>query len=112
MLYLKDPGAEVVRNHTISVIADVVTRYDVDAIHFDDYFYPYPDGTNDFPDSSTYNAYVNSGGKLAKADWRRDNVNQMIRLVYEKIKSIKSYVHFGVSPFGIWRPGNPVNMKN
>jgi uncharacterized lipoprotein YddW (UPF0748 family) len=104
-----DPAADVVRNHTLNVIADVLTRYNVDAIHFDDYFYPYPDGT-EFPDQDTYSAYLSTGGLMNKKDWRRDNVNSMIRDTYNKVKSIKPFVHFGVSPFGIWRPGNPVSF--
>lgn len=106
-----DPAAEVVKSHTLEVIADVVRRYDVDAIHFDDYFYPYPAANgSDFPDTATYSSYLNSGGSMSKNFWRRDNVNRMIRDTYNTIKSIKPNVHFGLSPFGIWRPGNPAGV--
>ncbi|HEY9751988.1 MAG TPA: family 10 glycosylhydrolase, partial [Coleofasciculaceae cyanobacterium] len=71
-----DPGAKVVEDRTYAVILDVVRRYDVDGIHLDDYFYPYPIAGQDFPDGETYRAYQNGGGKLALADWRRDNVNR------------------------------------
>ena len=89
---------------------DCIRRYDVDGIHFDDYFYPYPDGTNQFPDSATYNAYIAAGGSLSRDDWRRNNVNQMVQRVYNLIKSTKPGVKFSISPFGIYRPGNPAGM--
>ena len=104
-----DPGAEAVRNHVLNVIQEIITKYDVNVIHIDDYFYPYSDGT-DFPDSATYNAYKNSGGTMAKNDWRRDNVNKMVSGMYNLIKSSKPLVQFGISPFGIWRPGNPAGV--
>ncbi len=92
------------------MIDEIITKYDVSGIHIDDYFYPYPDGVNDFPDSATYNTYLSTGGTLTKADWRRDNVNKMISGIYSLIKSKKPLVQFGVSPFGIWRPGNPAGI--
>lgn len=97
-----DPGSEQVRNHVLNVTREIVENYNVDGIHIDDYFYPYSDGT-DFPDSSTYTAYKNSGGTMTKNDWRRENVNQMVSGMYSLIKSIKPLVQFGISPFGIWR---------
>ena len=101
-----DPGSEVVRERTRSVIIDVVERYDVDGIHFDDYFYPYPDGSP-FPDDRTYQAYLDGGGTMSRDDWRRDNVNQLVREVSEAITSLKPEVRFGISPFGIYRSGVP-----
>ena len=62
---------------------------------------------SDFPDSTTYAAYTSNGGTLSLADWRRDNVNHMVQSTYDIIKGVKPWVQFGVSPFGIWRPGNP-----
>ena len=111
-----DPGDSAVRRHSVRVIADVVKRYDVDGIHFDDYFYPYKerDSANaiiDFPDSVTYAAYVKSGGKLERDDWRRNNVDTFIREVYRSIKSTKPWVKFGISPFGVWRAGVPETIK-
>jgi uncharacterized lipoprotein YddW (UPF0748 family) len=92
---------------------DIVHRYDIDGIHFDDYFYPYSSYNNgaDFPDQKSWNAYKNSGGQLAKADWRRENVNQFIERIYTQIKSEKYYVKFGISPFGIWKSGYPAGVS-
>jgi len=100
-----DPGATVVQDHTLAVIEDVLERYDVDGVHFDDYFYPYPDG--EFPDDATYAAYTAAGGTLARDDWRRDNVNQLVRRIGEMVAELRPDVRFGISPFGIYRPGMP-----
>ena len=106
-----DPGAEVIIDHLANVVEDIITRYDVDGIHFDDYFYPYP--TSDpFPDDDTYNAYINAGGTLSRDDWRRDNVNRMIQRVNNLIQSHAPQVAFTVSPFGIYRPGHPDGMPS
>jgi uncharacterized lipoprotein YddW (UPF0748 family) len=90
---------------------DVVRRYDIDGVHFDDYFYPYPQKAGnrelDFPDDTTWRRYQESGGKLARNDWRRENVNGLIQSVYDQIKKEKPWVKFGVSPFGIWQPNHP-----
>ncbi|EFA72580.1 hypothetical protein B7O87_07790 [Cylindrospermopsis raciborskii CENA303] len=102
-----DPGAKIVQDRAYNVIIDVLTRYDVDGIHLDDYFYPYPISGQSFPDEKTYSAYRNSGGKLSVEDWRRENVNQMVWRLSEGIKKIKPHVKFGISPFGIYRPGQP-----
>jgi uncharacterized lipoprotein YddW (UPF0748 family) len=101
-----DPGAPAVQDHLDAVIADLVTHYDLDGLHFDDYFYPYPDGTP-FPDGATYAAY---GGGLSLADWRRDNVNKMMERVSTTIAGIDPAVRFGISPFGIYRPGQPAGI--
>lgn len=81
-------------------------RYDVDGIHFDDYFYPYPDGTNDFPDDLTWQAYQSSCGAscMTRDNWRRDNVNRMISRIYTEIKTNYPTKKFSISPFGIYRP--------
>ena len=105
-----DPGRKSVQDQTFNVIMDVVNRYDVDGIHFDDYFYPYPKDF-DFPDSGTYNSYKSSGGNLSKKDWRRDNVNQLMKRVHEGIIAEKPHVKFGISPFGIYRPGIPAGIS-
>lgn len=101
-----DPGAEPVQERTIDVVLDLVDRYDVDGIHFDDYFYPYPNG-EPFPDAATYGAYLDGGGALALDDWRRDNVNQLVEVLYESIVGTRDHIRFGISPFGIYRPGMP-----
>ncbi len=106
-----DPGAKVVQDLTYNVILDVVRRYDVDAIHLDDYFYPYPQSGQIFPDEKTYKNYQASGGKLILGDWRRDNVNQLIQRLSTGIRATKSHVKFGISPFGIYRPGQPTQIK-
>ncbi len=102
-----DPGARVVEDWTYNVILDVVRRYDVDGIHLDDYFYPYPVSGQTFPDNKTYSAYQAGGGKLSLGDWRRDNVNQMMQRLATGIRATKRHVKFGISPFGIYRPGQP-----
>jgi len=106
-----DPGAKVIQDQTFNTIMDVVRRYDVDAIHFDDYFYPYPQKDVDFPDSQTYNAYLASGGTLSVSDWRRQNVNDLVERLYKGIHAEKPYVKFGISPFGIYRPGDPPTIQ-
>lgn len=100
-----DPGAKEVQDRAYNVIMDVVRRYDVDGIHIDDYFYPYPKDGIRFPDNATYSAYQASGGTLSLSDWRRENVNQTIERIWTGIKQEKPYVKFGISPFGIYRPG-------
>ncbi len=111
-----DPGEEAVQNHSIRVVMDVLNRYDIDGVHFDDYFYPYKekDGTGqyvDFPDEPSWRKYVKGGGVRNREDWRRENVNSFIQRLYKAIKSKKKWVKFGISPFGIWRPGNPPQIK-
>lgn len=100
-----DPGEPESISHTIRVIADVVNRYDIDAIHFDDYFYPYPIAFEEFHDDASFVKYANSQGfeYWQKADWRRNNVTTLIHKLSDTIKSIKPWVRFGISPFGIHR---------
>lgn len=100
-----DPGAKEVQDQTYNVILDIVKRYDIDAIHIDDYFYPYPVDGVEFPDYATYDAYRANGGTLGLEDWRRQNVNKMIQRLSQGIHATKPYVKFGISPFGIYRPG-------
>jgi len=82
-------------------------------VQLDDYFYPYPSYNNniDFPDSISWKAYQQSGGKLSRGDWRRDAVNKLIERMYKNIKAEKPWVKFGLSPFGIWRPGYPESIE-
>jgi uncharacterized lipoprotein YddW (UPF0748 family) len=102
-----DPGEPDVQQHSLNVILDVLQRYDIDGVHFDDYFYPYPQTGIAFPDDPSYGRYLANGGTLGRADWRRENVNTFVRRVYTEIKGTKPWVKFGISPFGIWRPNNP-----
>lgn len=109
-----DPGAPAVQEHIIKVVKDIVGRYDVAGIHLDDYFYPYPTDSGKvypFPDDATYAAYRARGGSLSKADWRRDNVNTLIRGIHQAVKSTKPGAKFGVSPFGIYTKGSPADVK-
>jgi uncharacterized lipoprotein YddW (UPF0748 family) len=107
-----DPGEAAVQDYTIAVFNDVVRRYDIDAVHIDDFFYPYPNanGALIFPDDSTYARYSRGGGTLTRADWRRDNINRFIERLYREVHAIKPAVRGGISPFGIWRPGNPAGI--
>ena len=106
-----DPGIPEVRQRMIRTVVDVVKRYDIDAVHIDDYFYPYPEIRNgqrvEFGDTKSFAAYKRRGGALNRADWRRNNVNTLIREFYAAVKAEKAWVKVGVSPFGIWRPGYP-----
>ncbi|MCC7101810.1 MAG: family 10 glycosylhydrolase [Fimbriimonadaceae bacterium] len=106
-----DPGAKLVQDRSFEVFMDVVDRYDVDGIHIDDYFYPYPVRESGkvvpFPDSKTYAAYKQAGGVLSLSNWRRKNVDDFIERVYKGLKQRKAWVKFGISPFGIYRPGIP-----
>ncbi len=111
-----DPGEEEVRRRTNDVVLDVVRRYDVDGVHFDDYFYPYPETREDgtaipFPDDPSWERYLAAGGTLSRDDWRRENVDRLIRELGAAVHRAKPYVRFGVSPFGIWRPGSPAGSE-
>ena len=108
-----DPGEQAVQDHAMAVVRDVLSRYDVDAVHLDDFFYPYPDSrcpNLDFPDSAAFGRYQRDGGPLARADWRRDNVNRFVERLYTDVHAQRSHVRVGISPFGIWRPGNPAGI--
>ncbi|MFJ1469815.1 glycoside hydrolase family 10 protein [Massilia orientalis] len=118
-----DPGEEAAVKQTLDVVLDVVRRYDIDGVHIDDYFYPYPieaptatgaegaalEGRTakaelDFPDEPAWQRYLAGGGRLDRASWRRQNVNRLIEAMYEGIHREKSWVRFGISPFGLGRP--------
>jgi uncharacterized lipoprotein YddW (UPF0748 family) len=96
-----DPGLPEVKNHLLAIIKEVVTNYDIDAIHFDDYFYPYKEPKLEFPDKASYNKYKKPG--QSRDDWRRQNVNDLILALSQTIKAQKPWVQFGISPFGVWR---------
>jgi uncharacterized lipoprotein YddW (UPF0748 family) len=96
-----DPGIPEVREYIVQVILDVVKGYDVDGIHFDDYFYPYPISGQKINDASTYSKYPNGIGNIQ--DWRRNNVDLLIKMLDDSIHHYKNYVKFGISPFGIWK---------
>jgi len=111
-----DPGIPEARAHVLKIVKDMVKRYDLDGIHIDDYFYPYPPANvkpkrQTFNDWGSYSAYKKSGGKMARNDWRRDNINQFVENLYKTIKATDPTVMFGISPFGIWRPGYPKSIE-
>jgi hypothetical protein len=112
-----DPGEPAAAEHSLKVIEDVTRRYDIDGVHIDDYFYPYPvntvtrtvtGGTQslriDFPDEPSWQVYQQSGGKLNRADWRRDNVNRFVQQMDLRVRAIKPHVAVSVSPFGLGKP--------
>jgi uncharacterized lipoprotein YddW (UPF0748 family) len=117
-----DPGEESASKQTLDVVLDVVKRYDVDGVHIDDYFYPYPieaptaagndaalegkaaKAELDFPDQPSWQRYVAGGGKLDKASWRRENVNHLIQGMYQEVHREKPWMRVGISPFGLGRP--------
>ena len=108
-----DPSLKSTQDHTSKVVRDIVKRYDIDGIHLDDYFYPYPsyNGNQDFPDDGPWLSYVTNGGELSRGDWRRNAINTLIERLYKEIKEEKRHVKFGLSPFGIWRPGFPTSVE-
>ncbi len=111
-----NPGIRAVQDRAIEVMVDVARRYDVDAIHIDDYFYPYPKNVGgkmvaQFDDSATYSVYRQSGGKLEIGDWRRAEMDGFIERLYRSIKGANREVKFGISPFGIWRPNHPPSIE-
>jgi len=95
-----DPANKQAQKFVVNVIRDIVKRYDVDAIHMDDYFYPYRIAGKEFPDEA---AYQKSGSTLSKDDWRRSNVDTIISMLSVAIKQEKPWVQFGISPFSVWR---------
>ncbi|MGB3774295.1 MAG: family 10 glycosylhydrolase [Leeuwenhoekiella sp.] len=111
-MWWMDPSKKETQDHTSAVVKDLVERYDIDAIHFDDYFYPYDsyNGGKDFPDDASWKSYQNKNGTLSRGDWRRDHVNRFVYRIYREIKNLKTHVKFGISPFGIWRPGFPESV--
>ena len=117
-----DPGEPAARQLVLETVLDVVKRYDVDGVHIDDYFYPYRESHTvtrrvrgkrvrtrvdiQFPDDKTWNKY--GRGRFSDRDaWRRDNINDFVETLYTRVKAIKPAMVVGISPFGIWRPGNP-----
>ncbi|MDC9724071.1 MAG: family 10 glycosylhydrolase [Urechidicola sp.] len=98
-----DPGIPEVRTYTNKVVADIVQNYDIDAIHFDDYFYPYKIVGEEFHDENSFKKYGGNFHPNNLDDWRRNNVNLIIEELAITIKQIKPWVQFGISPFGVWR---------
>ena len=107
-----DPGEPAARAYVLSIFQDIVRRYNIDGLHIDDYFYPYPvkGSSSSFPDESTWQRHGVKTG-LSRADWRRENINDFVRSMYRMVKSTRSSVRVGISPFGIWRPGVPATTE-
>lgn len=101
-LMLFNPSLQESRDFICKVVADLISRYDVDAIHMDDYFYPYPVAGEEFPDEADYQR-LGKKDFPNKADWRRHNVNVLIKQLHETVRAVKPWVKFGVSPFGVYR---------
>jgi uncharacterized lipoprotein YddW (UPF0748 family) len=103
-----DPGEAAAAAQTLAVVADVVRRYDIDGVHIDDYFYPYPVAVNGtdvpFPDDDSYARYRLNDGPLSRDDWRRANVDTLVQTLYRTVHEIKPWLRVGISPFGIGRP--------
>ena len=103
-----DPGEPAAAAHTLAVVADVVRRYDIDGVHIDDYFYPYPVKAGEadlpFPDDAAYARHRQGGGTLSRDDWRRANVDAMVQELHATVRRLKPWVRFGISPFGLGRP--------
>ena len=110
-----DPGEPTAADRFLEVVRDVVARYDIDGVHIDDYFYPYPVKEGDrevpFPDEDSHARAVAAGGLADRAAWRRDNVDRLVERLWLDVKKQKPHVLVGVSPFGIWRPGHPPGIK-
>ena len=96
-----NPASDTVHNHLREVVLELITKYDIDGIHFDDYFYPYPIKGETLPDSASFAAQPH--GFLDINDWRRDNVNRFVSAVAADVHTLKPHVRFGISPFGVWR---------
>jgi uncharacterized lipoprotein YddW (UPF0748 family) len=102
-----DPGEPDVQDRSIAAIKDIVSRYDIDGLTIDDFFYPYPVGSLVFPDSATYARY---GAGMTRDDWRRSNIDKFVERMYREVHLVKPQVKVGISPFGIWRSGNPAGV--
>ena len=106
-----DPGDARAVDWSLAVIADVVRRYDIDGVHLDDYFYPYPVKDLPFPDDVSFARYRKGGGKLGRSDWRRQNIDTLVARLADETHAQKPFVKVGISPFGIARPGVPSGIK-
>ncbi|MDE2730256.1 MAG: family 10 glycosylhydrolase [Bacteroidota bacterium] len=108
-LSLLDPGQAAVRDYITTIVMDVADRYDIDGVHFDDYFYPYPPNQIGAQDYETFQQ--ESRGFTSLGDWRRDNVNLLMAQISDSLRTYWPAVKFGISPFGIWRNGVPSGIR-
>lgn len=103
-----DPASPEVLDWIMATVRDLLSNYDVDGLHYDDFFYPYPDAAQTpFNDDASFGAYQSSGGTMSRGDWRRANVNRMVARSMEVVNEVRPRARFGISPFGIHRPGMP-----
>ena len=102
-----DPGNPTAAKWSLATVQEVVRRYDVDGVHVDDYFYPYPDGKKPFPDDASYARYRAGGGRKSRSDWRRQNIDEYVQRLHAIVHEAKPHVAVGISPFGVARPGVP-----
>jgi uncharacterized lipoprotein YddW (UPF0748 family) len=114
--YWLNPGIKAVRDYSIKIILDVARRYNIDGVFLDDYFYPYTKWTAGrravpFPDLKNYHAYEKKYGVIKRGDWRRHNINRFVKQLHDSLRKVKPRLLFGISPFGIWRPGHPPKVK-
>lgn len=107
-----DPGEPLVHDRALQVVRDLLTRYDLDGIHIDDYFYPYPKPNLPFDDERSWKRASAGNPALARDDWRRDNVNRFVERLYREVHEVRREALVGISPFGIWRPGFPPGVKS
>ena len=111
-----DPGEPLARAETLAVVLDIVKRYDVDGIHTDDYYYPYPvedEKTKKripFPDDASFARYKSTGGRMQRDDWRRSNIDDIVQRIYAEAHKVKPWVKVGYAPFGIWQNHVPPNV--
>ncbi len=111
-----DPGRSETTQHTLTVVSDLLRRYDVDGLHVDDYFYPYPveqsgGGTLPFPDDDSWLLRQKSESQQSRADWRRSNVNRLVQGLWTRVRDERPEIRFGISPFGIGRPGRVPGIR-
>lgn len=109
-----DPGEKEAQDYSLRVVRDIVSRYDIDGLHIDDYFYPYPKANNQFPDDHAWQQYrktVGAAGSLGRDDWRRANIDSFVERMSREAHAARPTVRVGVSPFGIWRPDHPPGIK-
>jgi uncharacterized lipoprotein YddW (UPF0748 family) len=95
-----NPGLPEVMRYLTKIVTDIISRYDIDAIHMDDYFYPYRIAGKEFPD---YQAFIQHGKGMSKANWRRSNCDSVVKMIHDAILDTKPLIKFGISPFGVWR---------
>ncbi|MEO1128177.1 MAG: family 10 glycosylhydrolase [Planctomycetota bacterium] len=106
-----DPGEPEARDLALRVTGELLGRYDIDGVHMDDYFYPYPRDDAQFPDDASYQRFRRGGGQLDRSSWRRQNIDMFVQAMYELTHAARRGAVFTISPFGIWRPEHPPGIR-